>query len=488
MERILTLSGETFFGHARELRTDRLNLIRRLAAERRDILRMRVFHRHAYFVNSPRLLHEVLVEKSRSFEKSALMRYILYPVAGEGLFTSGGELWRHQRKLMSPIFQQREIGHFASCMVDCAMRGMAAWQDGEVLDVARETTRITMSIAGRALFEADTFDEADSLGAALTVALEFANGNAASPVGLVQTIVRRRLERLSTMLPRRFGSPARDLADSLHGPILLPTPRVRRLKAAIRLLDDRVQRMIDDRRSAGLSRRDLLTKLLLARDEDDGSRMSDRQVRDEVLTLFIAGHETTATALAWALYLLAKHPDVLARVTAEVDALGRPPRFEDLPRLGYSLQVFKEALRLYPPVYFFSREAAQDVEVSGHLMTQGTVIFMSPYAMQHRADLWPDPERFDPSRFTLESEGSRPRMSFFPFGGGPRVCIGNHFALMEGQLVLATLLSRARLELTQGNTDIEPEPGVTLRPRGGIPMRVRLRGRARDQVHEGRVA
>jgi cytochrome P450 len=484
---IPTLSGETFLGHVKELRHDRLTFIRRLGAECRDIMKIRLFNKQAYFVNSPRLLHEVLVEKSRSFEKTSVMRYMLYPVAGEGLFTSGGQLWRTQRKLMAPIFQQREIGHFAGCMVDGALRGMSDWRDGEVVDIAREMTRITMSVAGRALFEAETFDDADALGAALTVALEWANGNAANPVPILQTMLRRRLERWSPHLPKPLRQPTRGLADSLHGPILLPTPRARRLKAAVRVLDEHVQRMIDQRRAAGLGQRDLLTRLLLARDEDDGTRMSDRQVRDEVLTLFIAGHETTATALAWSFYLLAKHPEVLARVMAEIAALGpRPPRFEDVPRLGYTLQVFKEALRLYPPVYIFSRETSHNVEIGGHPIPRSTVVFMSPYAMHHRPDLWADPYRFDPSRFTMEAEGSRPRMAYFPFSAGPRICIGNHFALMEGQLLLATLLSRARFELAVD--EVEPEPGVTLRPRGGIPMRVHLTGHAETRARIDSVA
>lgn len=473
-ERIPTLSGGSMFGHVRELRGDRLNFIRRMSAECDGILRIRIFNKSAYFVNSPRLLHEVLVEKSKSFEKSSVLRYMLYPLAGEGLFTSGGELWRRQRRLMAPIFQQREIVRFAQCMVDCAVRGASDWSDGQEIDLSRETMRITMSIAGRTLFEAETFSEADTLGAALTVALDWASDTAGTPAPLVQTLLRKNLERLSKQLPRKLAEPTRSLADALHGPVLLPTPRSRRLRASIRVLDERVQRMIDERRAAGLKGQDLLTKLLLARDEDDGSRMTDRQVRDEVLTLFVAGHETTATGLAWAIELLTRHPDVLRRAVAEADALDGPPTFHDLPRLAYTLQIFKEALRLYPPVYLFSRETSGHVEIGGHPLPRGTVVFMSPYAMHHRADLWPDPERFDPSRFTSEAEGSRPRMAYFPFSAGPRICIGNHFALMEGPLVLATLLQRARFESAAPGA-IEPEPSATLRPRGGIPMRVHLR-------------
>jgi cytochrome P450 len=479
------LSGEKLFGHVAEMRSDRMSFIRRLGSECRDMMRVRFFSKTAYFVGSPALLHEVFVDKAKSFGKTGMMRYMLYPVAGEGLFTSNGALWRQQRKLMAPLFTQRDIARYAGCMVDCALRGASTWGDGETVDMARETMRITMSIAGRALFEAETFDEADALGAALTVALDWASHNAANPVPLLQNALRRGLEDVSGRLPSRLRQTTRDLAGALHGPVLLPTPRARRLQAAVRVLDERVQRMIDERRASPGAHTDLLTRLLSARDEDDGSRMSDKQVRDEVLTLFIAGHETTATALAWALYLLARHPDALRRVQAEIDALGgRPPTFEDYPRLAYTLQVFKETLRLYPPVYFFSREAMTDVDVAGHVLPRGTVVFFSPFATHRRPDLWKDPERFDPERFRPEAEGSRPRLSWFPFGAGPRVCIGNHFALVEGTLVLATLLGKARFELVRaGEADLEPS--ATLRPRDGMPMRIHRR---QPQAATARVA
>lgn len=483
-EAVPVLSGEKLFGHVAEMRADRMRFIRRLGVETQDMTRVRFFSKTAYFVGSPALLHEVLVDKAKSFGKTGMMRYMLYPVAGEGLFTSNGKLWRQQRKLMSPLFTQRDISRYAGCMVDCALRGVGTWGDGETLDMARETMRITMSIAGRALFEAETFDEADALGAALTVALDWASHNAANPVPLLQNALRRGLEDISAHLPSRLRQPTRDLAGALHGPVLLPTPRARKLQAAVRVLDDRVQRMIDERRASPQAHTDLLTRLLAARDEDDGSRMSDKQVRDEVLTLFIAGHETTATALAWSLYLLARHPEVLRRVMAEVDALGgRPPTFDDYTRLGYTLQAFKETLRLYPPVYFFSREATTDVEIGGHVLPRGTVVFFSPYATQRRPDLWAEPERFDPDRFTPEAEGSRQRLSWFPFGAGPRICIGNHFALVEGTLVLATLLGKARFELAQPG-EVDVEPSATLRPRNGMPMRVhrRQRGEPAAQV------
>jgi cytochrome P450 len=202
--------------------------------------------------------------------------------------------------------------------------------------------------------------------------------------------------------------------------------------------------------------------------------MSDRQVRDEVLTLFVAGHETTASSLAWSLMLLAQHPTEYARVRAEVDAVGYIPSFADIPRLALCGRVFKEALRLYPPVYLFGRQAASDVEIGGYAMKKGTIVVISPYALHRRPEIWPDPDRFDPDRFLPDAEAARPRTAFLPFSAGPRTCIGNHFALMEGPLVLATLLLHADFELLdpRGST---PEPTATLRPKGGIRMRIKRR-------------
>jgi cytochrome P450 len=215
--------------------------------------------------------------------------------------------------------------------------------------------------------------------------------------------------------------------------------------------------------------------LLLARDEDgDGGGMSDKQIRDEAMTLFLAGHETTANALAWTWYLLARHPEIYARLQAEADAAapgGRStPRFEDLARLSYTLQVFKEAMRLYPPAYALARQAMEDVEIAGYHIPRRAIVLLSPYLLHRDPAVFPDPERFEPDRFTPDAERARPRHAYLPFGGGPRVCIGSAFALMEGQIVLATLARRVTLRLAAPDRPVEPDPMITLRPRGGIPM------------------
>jgi cytochrome P450 len=469
--------GHPLVGHLLSAREDPLILLRRVSEERGDLLRVPMPGRAVGAVLSPAALHDVLVARARSFEKSPVLRTALEPLAGQGLFTSEGELWRKQRKLMAPLFQQRELERYAACMRGAAAQGARALPEGAVVDVARETTRITMSIAGRALFDTDTFGEADELGAAITTALAWIHEESVSLPLIFQTQLRTKALGVKDGLPGPLRRAGEGLVAALEKPFFLPGERSRRMREALAFLDRRVERMIADRRASGLDRSDLLTALLRARDEDDGTLMSDKQVRDEILTLFIAGHETTASGLAWSLYLLARHPDALARVRAEVDALeGREIGFTDLPGLGQALQVFKEALRLYPPIAVFGRQAIADVEVAGCSVPRGTVLLVSPYTVHRRPEVWPDPERFDPDRFTPEAEAARPRCAYLPFSAGPRTCIGNHFALMEGPIVLATLLQHASFELA-ADRPIEPEVSATLRPKGGMPMRVRRAGR-----------
>ena len=408
---IPALSGATRTGHLVEIRDDRFGLFRRLNRECGDIGLANVLGIPLVFANGPEVLHEVLVEKARSFVKSPGLRGPLKPFAGQGLFTSEGELWRQQRRLMAPLFTHARIERYAAAMAECAGDAIASLHQGECVDVARITTHIAMRIAGKTLFDIDTLDEADELGAALTIALKWAGDVSLSPVYAMQL------------------------------------------------------------RASGVKRPDLLSMLLDARDES-GKRMSDQQVRDEVVTLFIAGHETTATALAWSLYLLARDPEAYARARAEARSLPGPSvESRDLPALGYCLRVFKEAMRLYPPIYFFGRQAIADVTIGGYDLPRNQVVLISSYALHHRAEIWPDPERFDPSRFEQAAEEKRHKQAYLPFSAGPRTCIGNLFALMEGPIVLATILRRMDLELTS-QAVVEPEANATLRPKGGMPMRV----------------
>ncbi len=423
---------------------DRLALFLRVTQECGDI---GVFHFGPFpliVVNTSEFIHSILVEHAYDFDKGAYVHDAFRPVIGNGLFISEGDFHRKQRKLMAPSFQPRQIVGYADAMVGYGERIQETWQDGSTIEVGREMTHVTMSIVGKVLFDADVFTEADELGAAMNTALEHA------------------AYATSKVFPIPFS---------------WPIPRHLRTRKAIAVLRRRIQKMIDERRASAEERNDFLSILLQAR-EEDGSGMDDEQVRSEALTLFGAGHETTATALTWAWYLLTSHPDAYQKVQQEVDTVlqGRSPTYADLAQLPYTLQVFKETLRLYPPAYAFSRVALHDVDLNGYVVRKGRSVAGAPYALHRRPDYFPDPEKFDPERFTPENEKRLPRYAYLPFGAGPRICIGNHFAMMEGHLLLATLAQRVTFELVPGQ-QIVPDPSktLTMRPKYGVKMIVRHR-------------
>jgi len=475
----LAPGGEGIMGHNHDFRTKRMVALRRVAESSERLLRLRIPMPgvHAAVANDPDLVQEMLVEKAKSFDKSDMLRFSLWNLAGEGLFTSNGDLWKKQRRLMAPLFTPRALAMYADDMVECAHRTVVGWRDRQELLLAHETTRLTMGIAGKTLFEADTFSEADEIGEALTIALGWTGWIMARPFALSHIVARRLMMRLAektTALPSAREH-IENAAAAFRGPIALMGTRGRALARSIEFLDDHVQKMIDERRryiAAGKSKDDLLTRLLGARDEDDGTAMSDRQVRDEVLTLFVAGHETTATGLAWTLYYACKNPEVYAAMEREADAVGDHPRAADLERLDLCLRAFKEALRLAPPVYVFGRDTNAPVSIAGYDLPAPTNVMVSPWAMHHTERYWKDPERFDPDRFLPKNEGTRHRYSYLPFGAGPRVCLGNHFAYMEAQFSLAVLMRQFRFELLG---DDEPDAGATLRPKNGIRVRVLAR-------------
>lgn len=463
--------GAGLLGHSREINADRYGFVRRLAAESPDFVRLRSPVAHILIVNTPALHHELLVEKAKCFTKSYVLQFALRPIGGDGLFLSDGELWRHQRKVMAPLFQPAQLGRYVDQMQAIAQRTAAKWTDGGTVQFATEMTRVTMSIAGKTLFDADTFSEADELGHALTVALDWASENAPSFFSVGHAVGRRLAEKLADRATGRAHSMLTRVATRLRTPLFSLGARGRELRDAIALLDDRVARMISERRDREDAPDDLLSRLLAAR-SDDGAPMGSRQVRDEILTLFVAGHETTATALAWVMYELARHPAIRAQVEAEIDALGHAPTAADLPHLPLTLRVFKEALRLYPPVYMYSRQLVTPCTLGGVALEQPTLVFAVPYALHRRPEIYPDPERFDPDRFLPEQEKARHRLAWSPFGAGPRVCIGAQFALLEGHIVLATMMYHARFHVLG---TVVPEPSATFRPHGSMPMRVELR-------------
>ncbi len=469
--------GEGFFGHNGAFRRDRMGTLALLTRTDQPVLRMRIPWPgvRAFAATDPEVVQEILVEKARSFDKSDMLRFSLWNLAGEGLFTANGDLWRRQRKLMAPLFTPKALEAYAGAMVACSHRTIADWRDGAELPLAHETTRLTMGVAAKTLFDADTFDAADEIGEALTVALDWTGWVVARPWAIGHIITKRLLERVAARSGGRTASLASRAAHRFERPVVLAGERGRALRGAIEFLDGYVQKMIDARRGTGVSRTDLLSRLLDVRDDDGGEGMSDRQIRDEVLTLFVAGHETTATGLAWTLYLAGRDRAVYEAMEREVDAVGDEPTIADLPRLGLCLRAFKEALRLYPPVFMFGRDSREPVTIGGYELTHRTNALISPWGLHHNPRLWPDPERFDPDRFLPEREATRHRHAYLPFGAGPRICLGNHFAYMEAQLALAVLLRRWRFEVV---ADEVPEPSATLRPKNGVRVRIHRRPRA----------
>jgi cytochrome P450 len=391
-------------------------------------------------VSSSELVHAVLVEHAGDFDKGDALRQAFTPIIGQGLFISEGTLYRQQRKVMAPTFQPRHVLSYADTMISYAQQIQRGWRDGMILDIGHEMTQVTMSIVGKVLFDADMFTEANELGAALTIVLEQINYG------------------LSHLFPLPLG---------------WPTPRSRRAKKALAVLDGRINKMIAERRAANEEKNDLLSILL--RTGEDGSTMSNKQLRDEAITLFAAGHETTATALTWTWYMLATHPEIYQRMREEVDTVlhGRVPTYSDLALLPYTLQVFKEAMRLYPPAYAVTRTALHDLQLAGYSIRRGELVVLPIYAIHRRPDYFPHPEEFNPDRFGAANEKRLPRYAYMPFGAGPRICIGNHFAMMEGHLLLATLAQHVIFEVAS-ETSVEPEPNKTITIRPNHPIKIRV--------------
>lgn len=478
MSAIPVVSGSNVLGHGHLFRDDRLAFLRSVAASG-PLARVRFLRRWVVFVSTPEAAHEVLVERASSFEKTPGLRLVLRDVAGQGLFTSEGDLWRRQRRLMSPLFHAAQLAGYAASMNAVARRALDRLRDGQSVDLAREMTRVTMGVVAETLFGADTSDAADELGHALTVALKWIDDSLASTYLSLQMALFEAAEKAQPHLPAPLLDVRQRIEDALREPLLLPGRKDPEYVTALRTLDARIAGMIEERRAHPKERADLLTRLLMARDPEGGGRaasegMSDAQVRDEANTLFVAGHETTANALAWTFYLLARNPEARARVQAEADAFGPegPTTFEP-ERLAYTTRAFKEALRMYPPLIVLGRRALEPVTIQGEPLPQRMLVFANPYGIHMSPKVWPDPQRFDPDRFLPEREVGRHKSAWMPFGVGPRVCIGNHFALMEGPIVLATLMRNVRFEIDPART-IEADAFATLRPKGGVPAVVRV--------------
>lgn len=396
---------------------------------------------HQYSIANPGMIHEILVKQAHLFvkgpvytsEKGGLARFM-----GQGLVTSNGEFWKRQRRLVAPAFHTRRVTAYADTMVDYALNRIDTWQDGAILDIDDEMMQLTLLIVGRTLFDADTSTTVNQFKRAVDVVQKASN--------------------TASLLP-----------------YWVPTPLRIRSYLANKTLDEIVYKFIDERRASGEDRGDLLSMLLLSEDEN-GERMSDKEARDEAVTLILAGHETTANALNWTWWLLAQYPEVEAKLHRELDKVlrGRPPSLADLRNLPYADMVIKESMRLMPPVWNISRMNWEATEVMGYTFPPGTGSQILIYCVHRNPEIWDKPNEFIPERWAEDRIEDIPKYAYLPFGGGPRVCIGNSFAAMEANLLLATIAQRFRLQLIEG-VEIVPQPFITMFPRDGLPMRLELR-------------
>jgi cytochrome P450 len=436
--------GNFMLGVMPEFNRDALAFLERIARDYGDVVRTRFFYIPAYFLYHPDHIEYVLATNNRNFIKPLSFRTPFFNrLVGNGLLTSEGEFWRRQRRLAQPAFHRERIQAYARIMVRDTEEMLAAWRDGEIRDTHRDMMRLTMEVVTHTLFNANVSDDADKVARALGILVE--------PFGSQAT--------LKWILDNR-----------------LPTPTNRRFHKVAAQLDEVVYRIIGQRRAGnGQDQGDLLSMLLQAHDED-GSQMTDKQLRDEVITLFLAGQETTALTLVWAWYLLAQHPEAEKTLWQELDEVlkGRAPEASDVPQLRFTEMIAKESMRLYPPAYVVGREAVNECEIGGYTIPPRAQVFMPTWVVHRDPRFFEEPDKFKPERWTPEFINNLPKYAYFPFGGGPRVCIGNAFAMMEIVLLMATIAQKFRLSLVTKHP-VELQPAMSLRPRNGIRMKMKRR-------------
>ena len=434
--------GTLILGNLREFRQERLGFFLRSAREYGDLVRFRFGPRRIiYLASHPDLIEQVLVTDAKHYIKHFGAR-LYKPVLGNGLVTSEGDFWLRQRRLSQPAFLKQRVQGYAPMMTDLTERMLAEWSEGREVDVQFEFSTLTSQIALKTLFGLE--DPGDR-------------------------------EAFTESLREAFDLMSEKIGAILKWPMWVPTRRNRRLKASIAHLN----RVVDGFIAAGKARppgNDLLSRLISARDED-GTAMTDTQLRDEAMTLYLAGHETTALTLAWTWYLLARHPRVEAKLVEEWRGVlgSRSPTVEDLPKLTYTEAVITEAMRVYPPVYLIGREATKDLELGGYRVAKGVTIFIAQWVSHRDPRYFPDPEEFRPERWEGGLAQKLPKYAYYPFGGGPRVCIGNTFALMEAALLLVTVGQRYRFTYDESRPPPELNPQITLMPLHGIPAVLRRR-------------
>ena len=422
---------------------DPLAFLSGIARKYGDIAHYRAGRQHVVLLSDPELIREVLAADSRTFVKSRVMQRTKV-LLGEGLLTSEGEFHMRQRRLVQPAFHRQRIAVYARSMVELAAQACEHWKDGAMVDMHQQMMRLTLAIVGRTLFSVDVENEAADLGAAITALLDL------------------------------FPFLVMPFSEWLEK---LPIGPPRKAARAVRRLDKTIYRIIESRRAQGSVDGELLSLLLQSHGvEAHGDHMSDRQVRDECMTLFVAGHETTAVALTWTWYLLSQNPEIEARLHKEINSVlqGRLPTFDDLPQLRYAEMVLAESMRLYPPAWTVARMTLEPYRIAKYLLPPRTLLMMSQWIVHRDARYFPDPDRFDPERWTLEARSSRPRFSYFPFGGGPRQCVGEGFAWTESILLLVTLAQHWTVRLVPGHP-VEPQPRLTLRPKYGMKMVLKKR-------------
>jgi cytochrome P450 len=424
-----------------------LALLAQCAREYGDVVRLRFLGMEVYLLHHPEHIEYVLRGEPRLFIKDYLTRR-LSGLLGQGLVTSEGELWRRQRRLAQPAFQPSHIHHYGAVMTDFTERMLAGWQDGQLRDIHQDMMRVTLEIAAKTLLDcditADTDDIRTSLEAVMSYDMTLANW----------------------LLPDAWA----------------PTPAAFRFRRAVRTMDEIIYRIIRERRANEQPASDLLSRLLAAR-YDDGRSMSDQQLRDEAMTILVAGHETTALTMSYCFYLLAQYPHVENALLAEWAQVlnGRTPTSADVPQLRYTAWVVRETMRLYPPAWGIGREALQDCTIGDYHVPKGTQLYLNQWIVQRDPRWFAEPEIFQPARWDNDLLKRLPHGAYFPFGDGPRVCIGNHFALMEAVLMLATIGPRYRITLAS-NTPLKLVPSVTLRPKHGVKVVVHKRS-PRETTH-----
>jgi cytochrome P450 len=447
MQQPPTPPGLPFLGNARGIRSAAHRGLLRAREQYGDVVHYYFARRHLYFFAHPDDVKYILVDNNRSYHKGRGLQKTK-PLLGEGLLTSEGEFWRRQRRLAQPAFHRDHVARLGTVMTSSTSALLERWQSlagaGDTFNVAEEMMRLTLDIVTKALF---------------TTALtpdEFVTVSTTMDPLLRDTV--RRAQAMFEFMEK------------------IPTPGKRRMEEYMAQLDGIVYRIIEERRRSGVDHHDLLGMLMSAQDEETGESMTDRQLRDEVMTLFLAGHETTALLLSWLWVSLSRHPDVRRRCIEEVDQVldGRIPTASDIASLPYLGMVISETLRVYPPAWAIQRKSLVAHEIGGYPIPAGCSVLMSPYVTHRHPEFWENPEGFDPERFTAERVKERHRFAYFPFGGGPRICIGNTFAITEATLASAMILQHYEIDLVPGHS-LEEDPVITLRPKHGIPVRLRAR-------------